>query len=191
MFKIIKLEDTLRIPPELYGRSVKDAIRSLLEEKYEGMVFEDLGFVLSILDFSFNPKGKVMPGDGGSYHKVTFTVLSFMPEVQEVTLGKVTEVEEYGAFVRIGPFEALLHVSSIIDDFVDFNKSQGILVGRKTRRVLSSGDWVRVRVTAVSIGGAGGDKIGVMSRQPFLGKEEWIQEDIKKLAAEAKASEQK
>lgn len=191
MFKIIKLEDIVRVPPELYGRPVNETIRSILEEKYEGLVFDDLGFVVAVLDFSFEQKGKVIPGDGGSYHRVVFSVLSFIPEIQEVTLGRVTEVEEYGAFVRIGPFEALLHVSSIMDDFVDFNKAQGALIGRKTRRVLSTGDWVRVRVTAVSIGGPSGDRIGVMCRQPFLGKEEWIQEDIKKLVAEVKKSEKK
>ncbi|MCX8176159.1 MAG: DNA-directed RNA polymerase, partial [Candidatus Bathyarchaeota archaeon] len=46
----------------------------------------------------------------------------------------------------------------------------------------STGDKVRVRITAVSMGkGGSGGKIGVTMRQPFLGKLEWIEEDLKKL----------
>jgi len=55
-------------------------------------------------------------------------------------------------------------------------------MGRETRRKLSSGDHVRARITAVSLarGGRSG-KIGVTARQPFLGKLEWIDEDLKKM----------
>jgi DNA-directed RNA polymerase subunit E' len=44
-----------------------------------------------------------------------------------------------------------------------------------------SGDQVRVRITAVSLGRAGSSgKIGVTARQPFLGKLDWIEHDIQK-----------
>jgi DNA-directed RNA polymerase subunit E' len=44
---------------------------------------------------------------------------------------------------------------------------------------------VRARVIAVSFpkGGVGG-KIGITMRQPFLGKLEWIKEDVKKAKGE-------
>jgi len=188
LFRLLSLEDVIKVPPDMYGSPVQESVRRLLEDKYEGMVFEDLGFVVCVVDFKFDYVGKIAPGEGGSYHNVSFRVLTFLPEVQEVMLGKVVEIEEYGAFVRIGPFEALLHVSSILDDYVDFNKEQATLVGRKSSRVLSVGDWIRLRVTAVSIGGAGGgDRVGVTTRQPFLGKEDWIVQDLKKLAAGATA----
>jgi DNA-directed RNA polymerase subunit E'/Rpb7 len=35
------------------------------------------------------------------------------------------------------------------------------------------------------------DKIGLTARQPFLGKSEWIEEDIKKLAGEKPKQEAK
>jgi len=184
LFRLLSLEDVIKVPPDMYGSPVQESVRRLLEDKYEGMVFEDLGFVVCIVDFKFDYMGKIAPGEGGSYHNVSFRVLTFLLEVQEVMLGKVVEIEEYGAFVRIGSFEALLHVSSILDDYVDFNKEQATLVGRKSGRVLSVGDWIRLRVTAVSIGGVGGgDRVGVTTRQPFLGKEDWIAQDLKKLTA--------
>jgi DNA-directed RNA polymerase subunit E' len=57
-----------------------------------------------------------------------------------------------------------------------------VLIGKETNRKLTTGDMVRVRITAVSLARTGGTaKIGVTARQPFLGKLEWIEEDLKKL----------
>ena len=53
---------------------------------------------------------------------------------------------------------------------------------KETKRKLETGDKVRVRITAVSLGRSGGSgKIGVTARQPFLGKLEWIQQEVGKL----------
>ena len=55
-------------------------------------------------------------------------------------------------------------------------------MGKETKRKLTTGDHVRVRITAVSLGRSGGSgKIGVTARQPFLGKIEWIKKDIEKI----------
>jgi len=55
-------------------------------------------------------------------------------------------------------------------------------MGRETRRKLSTGDQVRVRVTAVSLGrGGSSGKVGVTARQPFLGKLEWIRREVETL----------
>ena len=91
------------------------------------------------------------------------------------------EIADFGAFVRIGPIDALLHVSQLMDDFISYDEKQGVLLGKETRRKLMSGDQVRVRITAVSLGKAGSSgKIGVTGRQPFLGKLEWIEYDLQK-----------
>jgi len=91
------------------------------------------------------------------------------------------EIADFGAFVRIGPIDALLHVSQLMDDFISYDEKQGVLLGKETRRKLVSGDQVRVRITEVSLGKAGSSgKIGVTARQPFLGKLDWIEYDLQK-----------
>lgn len=65
-------------------------------------------------------------------------------------------------------------------------------MGKETKRKLMTGDHVRVRITAVSLGrGGGSGKIGVTARQPFLGKIEWIKKDVEKIegAGAAKTKE--
>jgi len=182
MFKLIKLEDTIRIPPDQFGKPLKSVAHDRLRAKYEGIVSEDLGYVIAVNDIAVDEVGKIIPGDGATYHRVLLTLLTFYPELQEIVEGEVVEIEDFGAFVSVGPIDSLLHVSQIIDDFVSYDERQSILYGKETKRKLQQGDKVRVRVTAVSLarGGASG-KIGVTAKQPFLGKLEWIEEDLKKV----------
>jgi len=181
MFKLVRCQDLIRIPPERFGEPFADIAYERLKERYEGIVTEDLGYIILVTDMEVDPIGKIIPGDGATYHRATFTLLTFYPEIQEIAEGEVVETEDFGAFVRIGPIDALLHVSQIMDDFISYDDRQATLLGKETQRRLSQGDLVRARITAVSLskGGASG-KIGLTCRQPYLGKLDWIAEDAKK-----------
>jgi len=182
LFKLIEMEDTIRIPPNTFGKPLDAVGHQQVKAKYEGVVDESLGYVIATINVKVSPVGKIIPGDGAAYHKVTFSLLTFYPTLQEVIEGEVVEIADFGAFVRIGPVDALLHVSQLMDDFIAYDEKQGVLIGKETNRKLTTGDRVRVRITAVSLARAGGTaKIGVTARQPFMGKLEWIEEDLKKL----------
>jgi DNA-directed RNA polymerase subunit E' len=181
MFKLITLQDTIRIPPETFGSPLEKVGRDQVKTKYEGIVDEEMGYVIAITKVEVNPIGKIIPGDGATYHKVTFSLLAFYPVIQEIVEGDVAEIADFGAFVRIGPVDALLHVSQLIDDYMSYDEKQGVLLGKETKKKLTNGDQLRVRITAVSLGRAGSSgKIGVTARQPFLGKLEWLKIDASK-----------
>ena len=178
MFKLITLQDTIRIPPDTFGNPLEAVGKEQVRTKYEGVVDEELGYVIAVTKVEVSPIGKIIPGDGATYHKVNFSLLTFYPVIQEIVEGDIVEIADFGAFVRIGPVDALLHVSQLMDDFISYDEKQGVLLGKETKRRLSAGDQVRVRITAVSLGRAGSSgKIGVTARQPFLGKLEWIKEE--------------
>ena len=181
MFRLVQCQDLIRIPPERFGEPFKEIAYERLKTRYEGIVTEDLGYIILVTDMEVESIGKIIPGDGATYHRATFTLLTFYPEIQEIVEGELVETEDFGAFVRIGPIDALLHVSQIMDDFISYDDRQAVLLGRETRRRLTQGDLVRARITAVSLskGGASG-KIGLTCRQPFLGKLDWIAEDVQK-----------
>jgi DNA-directed RNA polymerase subunit E' len=183
LFKLITKEDTIRIPPETFGNPLEAVGHQQVKAKYEGVVNEELGYVIAVTNVKVSPIGKIIPGDGATYHKVSFSLLTFFPKIQEVVEGEVVEIADFGAFVRIGPVDALLHVSQLMDDFISYDEKQGVLQGKETKRKLITGDQVRVRITAVSLGRAGSSgKIGVTARQPFLGKLEWIEHETQKIA---------
>jgi DNA-directed RNA polymerase subunit E' len=194
MFKLVTLQDTIRIPPETFGNPLGKVGKDQVKAKYEGMVDEELGYVIAVTRVDVSPIGKIIPGDGATYHKVTFSLLTFYPVLQEIVEGDVVEIADLGAFLRIGPVDALLHVSQLMDDYISYDEKQGVLQGKETKRKVASGDQIRVRITAVSLGRAGtSGKIGVTARQPFLGKLEWIKEDVAALkgTAEKKTAEAK
>lgn len=184
MFELVSCQDIVRIPPERFGHDLGGVALEELMKRYEGIISRDLGYIVGVTSVNAENVGKILPGDGATYHSVKFSLLTYKPEIQEVVEGEVIEIGDFGAFVRIGPVEALLHISQVLDDYITYEERQGILVGKETRRKLVRGDKVRVRITAVSMtrGGASG-KIGVTMRQPFLGKLEWIKEDIKRTEA--------
>jgi len=182
MFKLVTLEDTIRIPPERFGDPIEAVGYAQLKSKYEGMVDEELGYVIAVTDIQINPVGKIIPGEGATYNRAVFSLLTFFPKLQEIVEGEVVEIADFGAFVRVGPIDTLLHVSQLLDDFISYDEKQGVLMGKETKRKLATGDHVRVRITAVSLGrGGGSGKVGVTGRQPFLGKIEWIKQEVERL----------
>ncbi len=191
MFNKITLRDTIRIDPTRFGHPLEDAAFEELRSKYEGLVDEELGYVISVIDIEVNPVGRILPGDGGTHHPVIFNILTFYPELQEVIEGEVVEVADFGTFLRIGPVDALLHVSQLMDDFISYDERQGILLGRESGRTISRGDTFRVRIVAVSFPkGRSSGKIGVTARQPYLGKIEWITKEVSETAKPVEADTQ-
>jgi DNA-directed RNA polymerase subunit E' len=180
MFNLITLKDTIRIHPSMFGEPLKEAAYKELRSKYEGLVDEELGYIISVIRLEVNPNGRIIPGDGATHHPVTFDILAFFPQLQEVIEGEVVEVADFGTFLRIGPVDALLHVSQLMDDFISYDERQGVLLGKESGRTISRGDVFRVRIVAVSFPrGRSGGKIGVTARQPMLGKMDWIVEETK------------
>ena len=181
MFQIVRLRDIVRIPPDRSGRPLRDVTSEILKARYESTLSPEYGYIIRVFDVKVDPVGKLMHGDGGTYHKAEFSMLTFYPKVGEILEGEVVEITDFGAFVKIGPADALLHISQIMDDYLSTDMRQGIILGSNSKRTLKVGSRVRVKITAVSLGkGASLGKIGVTCRQPFLGALEWIEEDVKK-----------
>lgn len=187
MYKLLRVKDVVRIPPDKFGAPLKDTATQLLQSRYEGALSKDFGVILAIFDVEISPVGKILHGDGASYHEVEFSMLTYVPVLQEVVEGEVVEVVDFGAFVRLGPLDGLIHVSQVSDERMIYDDKRGALIAERSRRVLQEGDLVRARIVSVSLtGGARSSKVGLTMRQPFLGKLEWIEEDLKKLKGEAK-----
>jgi DNA-directed RNA polymerase subunit E' len=179
MFVIAHMTDVVRIPPSKLTNSLKLTAVGILKEKYESMVNAELGYVILIIDAEANSIGKVIAGDGATYHKVNFTALTFYPKLHEVVEGEVVEITDFGAFVRIGPTDALLHLSQITDDYLKSDVKQGVILSNQSEKTLRIGSKIRSRITAISLGkSASMGKIGITCRQPFLGALDWVEREI-------------
>ncbi len=181
MYYINEIEDRIRVPPDMFGSKIEDAVLRLLREKYERRIFKDTGMILAVNDAKVSGEGIVIPGDAGAYYSVKFDALSFIPLVNEVYKAEVKEIVEFGAFASIGPFQGLIHISQIGRDKYYYEKKSKALTSRAAKKSLKKGDEVMVKVSTVSLKPSMTDtKIGLTMRPDGLGKEEWLSKVEKK-----------
>ena len=178
MYRIITVEDRIRVPPEKLGFKVGEAVKQAVQEKVEGMLDPRLGVVLSVVSIDKIGEGKILPEDPGVHYQTAFRLLAYKPELQELVYGKVVDNTEFGSFIRLGAIDGLVHISQLMDDFVSFDSKNSIFVGRETKKILKEGDDVRARIIAISWGEQ--NKIGLTMRQPLLGNVSWVEEEKKK-----------
>lgn len=182
----------MRIPPNRFEEDLFTVAEEILREQYEGIIDVDLGFIIAVIEVLDIGVGRLIPGDGATYHDVILKILTFQPKVNFLAQGEVVEVVDFGAFIRLGPLDGLCHVSQITDDFFSYDPRSAALIGKETGRVIREGDLVRTRIVAVSIdGGARSGKLGLTMRQPFLGKLDWIKEELAKLKESKRKAESK
>lgn len=185
MFYELEVRGHIRVPPASFAEDTKDAVLKRLNEKFDGYISKDLGVVIGVSEVISIGDGVIIPGDGAAYYDTTFKILSFRPEIQEVVLGRITDITDFGAFIDIGPIDGMIHVSQTMDDFVSFSKSN-VLTGKESKRVLKVKDQCRARIIAVSFKEPSNPKIGLTMRQPMLGNLKWIEDELKKKGKAAK-----
>ena len=181
MYKILTVEDMVRIPPRRFDEDLKEAIVSEFENTLAGRIDKNLGIILTVIDVDKIGEGKIIMGDGAIYYNATFDILVYQPVINEVVEGTVIEITEFGAFVNFGPMDGLIHISQVTEDFMSYDQKNSMLVGKETKKILKQGDKVRARIVTVSLKSKFSDsKIGLTMRQPYLGKLEWLEEKRRK-----------
>ena len=74
------------------------------------------------------------------FHKVEFDALTFYPKLQEIVFnGEIVDITDFGAFVRIGPTDALLHLSQVMDDYLKSDVKSGMILANQSGRTLKVG----------------------------------------------------
>jgi DNA-directed RNA polymerase subunit E' len=176
MYYRVRIEDTIRIPPNKFSEDLNKVVTDIVQTTFEGTMRKNHGVIVVVDNIEPVGNGIVIHGDGAMYQKVAFDALTFKPKLQEVLDAVVCEIVEFGAFCHIGPLDALIHMSQIMNDYVEVDAENEIITGKEKKLVLKTGDSVRARVVAVSLNELSSreSKIGLTMRQPALGSHEWI-----------------
>jgi len=184
MYKLLTVEDTVRLPPKRFNEDLEEALMTEFENTMVGRIDREIGLVLAATQVIEVGDSKIIMGDGAIYYNTVLEIIVYEPVLNEVVEGTVTEITEFGAFVNFGPMDGLVHVSQVTEDFMGYDQKNSNLVGKESKKVLKLGDYVRARIVSVSLKPRFSDsKIGLTMRQPYLGKKEWL-EDVKKAQKE-------
>ncbi|MFH1450910.1 MAG: DNA-directed RNA polymerase [archaeon] len=168
MYKLMTVEDEVRVPPSKLGMSIKKAVKQSLQEQMEGTMDKNIGIIVAVTNVENIGDGKLLPGDGSIHYSVRFKILVYYPAMYEVIAGEVIDITEFGAFVRMGPLDGLVHISQVMDDFVSYDEKNSMFLGKESKRTIKEGDSVRARLITVSIS-KNDYKIGLTMRQSGLG----------------------
>lgn len=190
MFYKVHVRDHVRVTPNLFGLPTEEAILTMVKKGYEGYISKDLGIVLGVSGLTESREGVIIPGDGAAYYDCDFELLTFKPELQEVLLGRIKDIADFGAFINVGVVDGMIHISQTMDDFVSFG-SDKVLLGKESKRALKVADKCKARIIAVSFKDIANPKIGLTMRQQGLGKLEWIEEDAAKAGTKEEKGEEK
>lgn len=173
MYQVTTMEDEIAVPPTKFHLDLDEAIKQSIAEKYEGKIDVEIGVALAVVGVKEIGEGRVLPGDPAVHYLTKFDLLVWQPKEHELVEGEVVDITEWGAFIRAGPLDGLVHISQVMDDFVSFDEKNSQLVGRSSRRILKIGDKVRARIISISFKEQ--SKIGLTMRQPFLGSFKWLE----------------
>jgi len=179
MFYELEVRSHIRVPPTEFGNETEEAILRSLNHEYENFVSKDLGVVVGVTEVLNVGEGIIIPGDGAAYYDTAFKIVTFIPEMNETVLGKITEVSDFGAFMNIGPLDGMIHISQTMNDYVSFSKTN-VLTGKESKKILKAGEICRAKIIATSYKDMSNPKIGLTMRQHRLGALKWIKDEITK-----------
>lgn len=178
MFYELELRSHIRVPPTLFNEDTDKSVLSQLNTQFESFISKELGIAIGVSEIIKIGDGIVIPGDGAAYYDTKFKLLVFKPEQNEVVLGEVSEITDFGAFLNIGPIDGMIHISQTMDDYVSFSKSN-VLTGKETKKTIKAKDQCRARIIAISYKKINEPKIGLTMRQPYLGRLDDIEKELK------------
>jgi len=183
----MKLEDKVRVPPNRLGEDLEKVILDVLQEQLEGSIDKEIGIFIAITKIEEIGEGEIIPSDGAIYYDVKFYALVIRLSLQEVIEGVVVETTSFGAFVSLGPIDAMLHVSQISDDFINYDEKNNRLICQDTKRHIAVGETIRARVVSLSLNEREPheSKIGLTMRQAGLGTALWLEEALKEESSQA------
>ncbi len=180
MYYKVRLDDKVRVPPIRLGENLEKVLLDVLQEHLEGSIDKEIGIFICVTRVLEVGEGEIVPGDGGVYYYVKFEALVLRLTLQEVIEGVVVETTSFGAFISLGPIDAMLHVSQISDEYINFDEKNARLICQESKRFIGVGDVVRARVVTLSLNEREprDSKIGLTMRQAGLGTALWLEEDM-------------
>jgi DNA-directed RNA polymerase subunit E' len=149
MFYLLDVGEKVGVEAQKLKKNVQESIEEKLEELHSK---EENGVFLGVVEIKkIGETGEILPEKPYIYFDVEYSALFFQPVQNEIVDGYVTEVAEFGPFVRIGPVDALVHISQITNENLNYNPEQDVIASKDSKIIIKKGEPVRAMVANSSI----------------------------------------
>jgi DNA-directed RNA polymerase subunit E' len=184
MFYFIDVREKIGVEAQRIKENIRDSIEESIDAKHSR---EENGVFLGVTEIKkVGESGDILPERPEIYFDVEYTALFFQPQAGEIVQGLVVDVAEFGPFVRIGPIDALAHISQITTEKMIYNPQQDVIANKDNKMVIQAGDQLIASVANATIS-QDRMRVNLTMRQDGLGLLKWlVKEKGKKKAAEGK-----
>ncbi|MBN2094811.1 MAG: DNA-directed RNA polymerase [Candidatus Aenigmarchaeota archaeon] len=188
MFYLIDVKEKVGVE----AQKIKENIRESIEESLEAThTREENGIFLGVTEIKkVGESGDILPEKPEIYFNVEYTALFFQPVPGEILYGTVVDVAEFGPFVRIGPIDALAHISQITAEKMTYNPQQDVIASKDNKLVIQAGDMAIACVANASIS-KDRMRVNLTMRADGLGLLKWLSKEKAKKKAEKGEAEGK
>ena len=114
MFEVVRLEDTVHIPPSEFGKPILEAATEELNAKYPNKVIIDLGLCIALHDIIRIGESQLYQGSAHQHALVEFRLVVFRPFVGEVLSGTVVSCDQQGVRMSLGFFDDIFIPSMLM-----------------------------------------------------------------------------
>jgi DNA-directed RNA polymerase subunit E' len=183
MFYLIDVREKIGVEAQRIKENIRDSIEESIDVKHTR---EENGVFLGVTEIKkVGETGDILPERPEIYFDVEYKALFFQPVQGEVVHGLVVDVAEFGPFVRIGPIDALAHISQITTEKMTYNPQQDVISNKDNKMVIQTGDQLIASVANATIS-QDRMRVNLTMRQDGLGLLKWLTKEKGKKKAEGK-----
>lgn len=128
MFELVRLQDTVHIPPSEFGTPLLKAINDALAEKFSNKVLPGIGLCVATYDILHIGESQLYPGNGSHHTAVEFRLVVFRPYLGEVMTGTVVSCDRSGVRVSLGFFDEIHVPARLLQQPSSWSDEEGVWV---------------------------------------------------------------
>lgn len=153
MFVLIKLKDTIRVPPNKLEEPVEGVLIDELNMRFANKVMLDIGLVICLFDIAEIGESSIYCGDGAIHTQCTCRMIVFRPAIGEIICGTLKSSSKEGLSVSIGFFDSITIPPENLCEPANFNETDQTWTwhyvdeeDKQHNLLLEVGDQIRFRV---------------------------------------------
>lgn len=132
MFKLVTVEDTIQIPPHLFGYARERAVEHIINRRLSDRVMPEVGLVIALWDIESLSAERLIPTSGEASVLARFRILVFAPFRGEALFARVRASTEAGLLAYLDFFEPLWIPSESLPKPSTFDAKDNVWVWRPT-----------------------------------------------------------
>jgi DNA-directed RNA polymerase III subunit RPC8 len=151
MFNLVKVEDTVKIPPSEFHLPMHDAVVAAVNCKYANKVVLEVGLCIQLYDIVSIGDAYLHPGSAAQHVTVIFRMVVFRPFVGEILVGTIRSSSSVGLFISLDFFDDIVIPPDLMNTPTLFDEAEKVWAWKfnGTDFFMDEKERIRFRVTEV------------------------------------------